>query len=330
MARILVTGGAGMIGSNLVKRLVELGHDVFVVDNLWRGKLDNLKVGGEEVISFDKRFYKIDLREPRQLDKLLINMDYVYHLADVVAGIGYVFNNQAMIFRENLLINTNVISSVSNSNIKGFIYVGTACSFPKHLQTGIDANPLKEDDQYPAAPESAYGWSKLMGEYETFLLESEKEIPVSVLSLHNVYGSPCAIDATSQVIPALMVKAIAWAGEPFVVWGDGSQGRAFVHVTDVVDALVSTMEQGLGKGLIQIGPNHCTSISSIAEMIVQLSGKKINITYDKSKPVGDKGRCADFSKAKDILGWKPKISIKDGLKEVYLSLLSQSKKIGSS
>ncbi len=316
---IMVTGGAGMIGSNLVKRLVECDFRVSVIDNLWRGKVEYLNdEDGKPVVDLKNNFHEIDLSVPGICDKFLKDVDYIYHLADVVAGIGYVFNNEGGIFRQNVLINSNVIDSVRRYPVKGFIYVGTACSFPAELQSGVEARPLKEDDQYPASPESAYGWSKLMGEYEVLLMKKETGIPVSVLTLHNVYGAPCDYGREkSQVIPSLIRKAIDFPEEPFEVWGSGEQGRAFVHVDDIVDALITTKDKGLGKGLIQIGPDVYISRKERAETIVEISGKDIDIIYDTSKPEGDKGRCADYSRARQILGWKPRVNLKEGLTQLY-------------
>ncbi len=317
--KILVTGGAGMIGSNLVKRLVAEGHAVSVVDNLWRGRRDYLcDADGKPLINLERDLHVRDLSLAGQMDDLLDGVDYVYHLADIVAGIGYVFNHQGSIFRQNLLINSNVIDAVRRNPVKGLIYVGTACSFPQKMQFGVEAPPLKEEDLYPADPESAYGWSKLMGEYEAQLLEKESGIPVSVLSLHNVYGSPCDFsEASSQVIPALIRKAVEYPAQPFVVWGSGAQGRAFVHVDDIVEGLVKAMKKGFGEGTIQIGPDVCTSIREVAQTIVEVSGKDIDIAFDTSKPEGDKGRCADYSKARRVLGWEPRVSLRDGLAETY-------------
>ena len=317
--KVIVTGGAGMIGSNLVKRLLSLGHEVIVVDNLWRGRLDYLKDdAGRDVLDMGRYFHELDLKVPGAIDGLLDGVDYVFHLADIVAGIGYVFKNQGSLFRENFLINSNVIDSVRRHPVKGYIYVGTACSFPADKQSGVDAAPLKESDQYPASPESAYGWSKLMGEYEAMLMEQETGIPVSILTLHNVYGGPADFSpVTSQVIPSLIRKAIRSPDEEFVVWGSGKQGRAFVHVNDVVDALVLTMAKGLGKGLIQIGPSICTSIREIAEIVVSISAKPINIQFDTTKPEGDRGRCADYSRAQEVLGWAPKVDMHTGLTDLY-------------
>lgn len=316
---ILVTGGAGMIGSNLVKQLVSDGHRVTVVDNLWRGKLEYLEdPDGNGVIDFAEDFHNRDLSVPGVLDDLLEGIDYVYHLADVVAGVDYVFNNEGSVFRQNLLINSNTVASVRSAGVKGYIYVGTACSFPAELQTGVDAAPLREENQYPASPESAYGWSKLMGEYEALLMEKETGIPVAILSLHNVYGTPCDYDAErAQVIPSLARKAVRYPEEAFVVWGSGQQGRAFVHIADVVQALVLAKDRGMGTGVIQIGPDVCTSIADIAETLVEVSEKKMPIKYDTSKPEGDRGRCADFTKAQSILGWEPRVSLEQGLREVY-------------
>lgn len=313
---ILVTGGAGMIGSNLVHRLLQRGDDVQVVDNLWRGSLDYLRFPDVE-FDLKTRFFQRDLREPGVLESLPGTYDYIVHLADVVAGVDYVFSNQGVIFRDNILINCNVIASVRKLKPRGYLYVGTACSFPQALQSGPEAAPLREEDQYPAHPESAYGWSKLMGEYEAQLMEKETGIPVCILVFHNVYGTPADIGPRSQVIPSLLRKAARYPEEPFIVWGSGAQGRAFVHVDDVIDALLAGLDRGWGHGPIQIGPDRCITIREIAETVAVASGKEIKIIFDTSKPEGDKGRCADYSKARRLLGWEPRVSLKDGVARTY-------------
>jgi GDP-D-mannose 3',5'-epimerase len=143
----LITGGAGLIGSNLVHRLLREGHEVAVVDNLWRGSLDHLQF---DDVSFDFKhcFFERDLREPGVLESLPGQYDYIVHLADIVAGVEYVFSNQGRIFRDNLLINTHVITSVRALKPKGYLYVGTACSFPQTLQTGP---PIRNRDMAGAS-----------------------------------------------------------------------------------------------------------------------------------------------------------------------------------
>ena len=320
-SKILVTGGCGMIGSNLVKRLVKNGNEVFVVDNLWRGKLEYLNdEDALPIIDLNNNFFNLDLSIQDVCDDIVANVEYVIHLADIVAGIDYVFKNQGELFRNNNLINSNIINScrkAGKNKLKGFIYVGTACSFPLTRQNSLDVIPLKEDELYPAEPESAYGWSKLMGQLETDFLEKETGIPCCTLMFHNVYGSPCDFGERSQVIPALIRKAINYPNEPFNVWGSGEQGRAFIHVNDIVDGICLALEKGWGHGHIQLGPSVCTSIKEIAEAIVKISGKDINVFYDISKPEGDKARSADFSKASELLNWEPKIDLLVGLKEQY-------------
>jgi GDP-D-mannose 3',5'-epimerase len=115
----------------------------------------------------------------------------------------------------------------------------------------------------------------------------------------------------------LVRKAVQYPDEPFIVWGSGAQGRAFVHVKDVVFAIEAAMRHGYGEGIIQIGPDKCTSIREVAESIVETSKKDIEIQYDTTKPEGDRGRCADFSKANRILGWEPRVSLKEGIAELY-------------
>jgi nucleoside-diphosphate-sugar epimerase len=319
--KILITGGAGMIGSNLVKSLIldenYNKNDIFVVDNLWRGCIENIC----HYIDIETNFFNFDLYKSNQLDDIIIkhNIDTIIHLADIVAGIGYVTKNEWFLFNQNIVINSNTIKSVKDcsDHIKAFINVSTACCFPKSLQVSLESK-LNENQLYPAEPETSYGWSKLMGMYETELLQNNSNILCCNLIFHNVYGSPCDIGERSQVIPSLIKKAINCSvdGE-LEVWGSGNQGRAFLHVDDVVKSITLAMKKGYNQGCIQIGPDKCTTIKEIAENIVKITEKNIKINYDISKPEGDFGRCADFSKANEILGWSPTVDIESGIKITY-------------
>ena len=329
MKSVLVTGGCGMIGSNLVKRLVKENWDVYVVDNLWRGKLEYLNdTDGTPIINLKTHFFKKDLSIYEDAQEVIGKTDYIVHLADIVAGIDYVFQNQGELFRINNLINSNVFDccrKLGKEKIKGVLYAGTVCSFPLTRQNTLNPEPLHESELFPAMPESAYGWSKLMGQLEIEYLEKETGIPCCTLMFHNVYGAPTDFGERSQVIPALIRKAVNYPDEQFYVWGSGEQGRAFIHVDDIVNALVLALAKGWGHGYIQIGPLHCTPIKEIAEKIIEISEKDIKPFYDISKPEGDKARCADYSKAKKILGWQPSVSLEKGLRESYLWIESQIK-----
>lgn len=330
MKSILVTGGCGMIGSNLVKRLVKEGNwDVYVVDNLWRGKIEYLNdETGQPVIDLDTHYFNKDLSIYEEAMECVGKTDYVVHLADIVAGIDYVFKNQGELFRVNNLINSNLFECCRQAGkdvIKGLIYVGTVCSFPLTRQNTLNPEPLREEELFPALPESAYGWSKLMGQLEIGYLERETEIPCCTLMFHNVYGTPTDFGERSQVIPALIRKAVNYPNEKMTVFGSGEQGRAFVHVNDIVESIMLALEKGWGHGHIQIGPSFCTSVKEITEKIVEISGKEITPFYDKTKPEGDKARCADYTKAKEILRWEPKVSLEDGLRESYSWIEKQIK-----
>ena len=234
--KILITGGAGLIGSNLAKHLKKKNNDVYVVDNLWRGKLENLEENGKFAINLENNFFEKDLTNYSNCLEVTKNIDMVIHLADIVAGINFVFGNELFVFRQNLLINSNILEASINNKVKKFLYVGTACSYPLEKQNTIGSKPLKESDIYPANPESGYGWSKLMGEYELELATKLNKIEGGTIRLHNVYGPPCEIsEEKSQVIPALIRKLLL--NEEFIVWGSGKQRRAFLYVDDVIDGI---------------------------------------------------------------------------------------------
>ena len=322
--KIIITGCAGMIGSYLTSSLLEEFSNlndlkIIGIDNLSRGKLENLKEACGDNFK-ELEFVKCDLTKYEEFwASKFKETDVLIHLADIVAGIGYVFDNESYVFRTNLLINSNVSKCIAKFKPKRYIYVGTSCSFPRNLQLSVDAPPLKEDDQFPAAPESGYGWSKLMGEIEASLLSKEGVTKTVVLSLHNVYGKYCDFsEKTSQVIPSLCLKAINSYKKKtrFEIWGDGSQGRAFVHALDVVEAIKSSFKFGADMGVIQIGPNHCTSINNLASKIINKVDKNIKIHFNLDKPIGDIGRCADYTKAKKLLNWEPKVKIEDGLNDL--------------
>ena len=318
MRKILITGGAGLIGSNVVKRLISEGYDVYVADNLWRGKMENLYENGYPVIDLVSRFHQVDLINYKNCVDVSKNMDLVIHLADIVAGINFVFANELFLYRANVVMNSNMLDASIKNNVKKYLYVGTACSYPKEMQSQLNPPPFKEEDAYPANPESSYGWSKLMGEYECELAQKEGFIETGILRLHNVFGPPCEMSPEkSQVIPALCRKVINHPEEDFLVWGSGNQRRAFLYVDDVVDAIVTTLDKGMNNGVIQIGPGKSYSIADIAEKIVRLSGKDIDIKYDPTKPEGDKDRTADSSKARQMLGWEQKVSLDEGLKRTF-------------
>jgi nucleoside-diphosphate-sugar epimerase len=157
-----------------------------------------------------------------------------------------------------------------------------------------------------------------MGSLELSYLAEKTGINFTTLILHNVYGRNCDIDPKrSQVIPSLIRRVNELKeGEDLVVWGSGNQGRAFLHVDDVVNGFIAALERENLPPVIQLGPNYCTSIRELATILINKTfQKKVGMVFDTTKPEGDIGRCADFSLAQEVLDWVPRITIELGLKD---------------
>ena len=318
---ILITGGMGFIGSNLVKKLLEINYpfsQIYIADNLWRGKIENIFKNNKPIISLENQFFNIDLTDYDNCLKVTKNINLVIHLADIVSGINFVFENEPFVFRQNILINSNILKASIQNQVAKILYVGTACSYPAEKQAHLDPVPFVENDAYPANPESSYGWSKLIGEYEIELASKYNLINSCILRLHNVYGPPCEIDPLkSQVIPALCRKIIETKDNHITVWGSGDQRRSFIFIDDVIEGILLALDKGFNEGVIQLGSKKSHSIKEIANNLVKISGKKLNINFDLSQPEGDKDRKANYTKAKEILGWQPFTSFETGLEITY-------------
>jgi len=322
--KTLVTGGTGFIGSHLVKRLLDEGREVVVADDFSRGNMLNLKDLGVDIDC-----EKIDLRDYNEALKVMVGVDSVFHLAARVGSVAYLHGDdlaELEALQSNMVLDANVFRACLQNKVKKIVYASSVSVYPIDLQQSQGA-VFSENDLSYINPEGGYGWAKLLGEIQ---LKWMKDTKISIARIFNAYGECGEIDKTSQVIPALIRKAIAYPSEDFIVWGTGEQNRCFIYIDDCVDALMILEEKASSPPIIvNVATDQKVPISTIAEKIVRISGKEISIKYDPSKPVGPISRTADITKIKNLLGWYPKTSLDEGLKHTYTWVLKRIVKNGN-
>lgn len=316
--KAIVTGGAGLIGCHLVKKLLEEGREVVVVDDLSRGNPQNLRDLGADV-----PLISADLRDPREAYEALRGADVVFHLAARVGSVEFLHGTKRAELEalwSNLAIDINVIRACLEHGVRKLIYASSVSVYPIDTQ-GMEGVVLSEDDftLYPSLgrvnPEGGYGWAKLLGEIQLCWMDG---IDIGIARIFNVYGEGEDLGKTAHVVPALIRKAILYPKEEFIVWGDGAQTRDFLYVSDCVEALLKLEEKAsMPPIIVNIGSDTPVPIKVLAEKIVEISGKEIEIKFDPSRPVGPRSRTANIRRAKEILGWKPRISLEEGLIRTY-------------
>jgi len=308
--RVLVTGGAGFIGSHLVKALLKFGCEVLVADNLSRGSLENLKS-----ILHKVRFYPVDLTRFENCLSVTRDVEYVFHLAATVGGIPFIKKKKVSCLVPDILMHTNIFEASRINDVERVLFTSSACVY-REKSSGL--NVFKEEDAYPANPSTTYGWAKIFGEILCRSFYLDYGIKCSVVRIFNAYGENENLDPRwSHVIPSLIRKAILYPKERFIILGDGKQERAFLYVKDCVEGLMLALQKIDNADPINLGSEEVVSINTLAEKIITISGKNIKIEYDPSGPKGTYKYCADTTKMKAILNWKPRTSLDEGLKKTY-------------
>lgn len=314
----LVTGGAGMIGSHLSKRLLENGNEVFALDNLMSGSMRNIN---ELIKEYPKRFHfiKADLRDPKVAMKYTNGMDYVWALAANMGGIMAITSVHAAIIHDNAIINLNTLEAAKQNKVQNYFYSSSACAYPDYKQTDANVIPLKESDAYPAAPDQSYGWEKLFTEQACLAYIKDYGMKIHIGRFHNVYGAcATAYDSFKGKAPAhLVIKTIKHPNPIFTVWGDGKATRSFLYIDDCIDCLLLLMNSEVYEPL-NIGTDHLVTVDELARLIIKASGKNIpKIEHDLTKPQGVRGRNASLELVTQKLGWRPQIPLDYGLKVLY-------------
>lgn len=301
--RVLVTGGAGFIGSHVVDALVRSGYSVKVLDDLSCGDLDNI---GVHLRSGLVEFFEGDIRDRGLVEEVLAGVDAVVHLAALVS-VPLSVEDPEFTFDVNVNGTRNVVASCASSGVKKLVFASSCAVYG-------EAQYLPINEAHPRRPLSPYASSKLEGERVCWNFAEDSDADVAILRFFNVYGPRQTTGDYSGVI----TKFFDWAekGESLVVYGDGSQTRDFVYVSDVAQAILMLLESRSVGGVFNIGYGEAVTISDLALKIIALVGKDVGVVYRPPRKGDIRRSLADISKARKAFGFSPRVSLDEGLRRL--------------
>jgi UDP-glucose 4-epimerase len=333
---VLVTGGASFIGSHLVDKLLKLGANVQIADDLSSGRMENL----EHKLRFDERkkcwigegikFFKGDLKDKCFTKMVMEGIDRVFHLAALHGGRGYITTHPAECC-SNMILDQLVFETARDMGVERICFASSACVYPTFLQEDASAGYLlKEEDADPfiqgkSFADLEYGWAKLMGEMALRAYHKEYGMKTSSVRIFTAYGPR---ENETHAVIALIAKAFVEM-DPYIVWGTGEQDRNFTYVEDIVDALILAAERINDGTPVNAGLSEHIKINDVCEKIFEYTGfRPRKIVFDTSKPQGVISRAADLTRAKRLLSWQPKVSFDEGLRRTidwYFSTKNKEK-----
>lgn len=315
--KAIIAGAGGFIGSHLAKFLKEKGYFVTGIDIK---KPDFSK-------SFADEFIIADLRDQKLVKKYLYPADELYMLAANMGGMGFISCNGPQIVHDNSIINLNLLQQAAQIGIKKVFFSSSACVYPENKQLDPNNTGLKEEDAYPASPDTAYGWEKIFTEQACLSYSKELGIATRIARFHNIYGPDGTYDGGREKSPAALCRKIALAenqGE-IEIWGDGKQTRSYCYIDDCLEGIYRLMQSNHQEP-INIGSDRLVTINKMVDIIAKIADKKITKKYNLNRPQGVRGRNSDNTKIKEVLKWEPTISLETGLEKTYHWINSQIKK----
>ena len=311
--KVLVTGGAGFIGSELVRQLAARDYRVRIVDNLVNGRRENL----QDILGVSVELAVADIRDQRAIAPLLRDVDIIFHLACL--GVRHSIHSPSENHEVNATATLQLLQAARAEGVQRFVYVSSS-----EVYGTARTAPISEE--HPTFPMTVYGAAKLAGECYTRAFWETNKYPTVVVRPFNAYGPRCHHEGDSgEVIPKFMLRCLA--GKPMVLFGDGTQTRDFTFVSDTSAGIIAAgfSDSAIGQ-TINLGSGKEIQILQLARTVAEIAGRPDSaITHVESRP-GDVLRLlADSSKARALLNFQPTVALHDGLARLRDWYLSQTK-----
>jgi GDP-D-mannose 3', 5'-epimerase len=315
--RFAVTGASGFLGSNMVSLLKDKGHWVRAIIRKPNSATKHAYKRADEVAI-------VDITSPPQALKSLKNIDYVFHFAADMGGVGYFSEEQYYPFVTNMSMDLNILTASEKNGVKRLFYPSSACAYPTDAHARLKKTPkLHERMLVPSNPDQMYGWEKLL----MILLAKHAPVEVRVGILHTIFGIGQEWEGKRAKFPAAITYKVIQSkktGTPVKIWGNGKQIRTFLYITDALNKIYEVMMSSHYHGEVNISNSEQVTIKQCALWLCEFAGIKPTFIFQKDKPTGVLYRGVDNKKFTTHYSYKNKISTKEGFKLLYEYIVRQT------